>query len=259
MADALAEVTVPTEADAQATDCTDPFGRSRAVYAEAKVRPDGVAVIRLPSFFPYDKAFPTTQAEADALIAAYQAEVLKVFESVKSAPGIVWDARGNTGGITSVGLAIVNGFPSAKAKSISYCRARTPGTTPVAYDTFRYAEYAITPGGPFAYGGKVAVVTDGLAYSAGDYFPFAALKGSSVPVIGSATAGAYGASGATIDVAGPPKLVTNFDPNGCFDAATNANLEASPPAPTLPVEYEPADLAAGKDTVLEAAVKSLGL
>lgn len=256
---ATREVTVPKDADAQLTDCTDPFARSRELYAEAKVRPDGVAVIRLPSFFPYDKAFPSTQSEVDTLIAEYQAEIVKVFETVKTAPGIVWDARGNTGGITKVGLAIVSGFASAKAKSISYCRARDAGTSPPTYGFSKYAEYAITPGGPFAYAGKVAVVTDGLAYSAGDYFPFAALKGSDAPVVGSSSAGAYGASGPTIDVDGPPKLVTNYDPNACFDAVTNAHLEASPPAPTVPVEYDPADLAAGKDTVLEAAVKALAL
>lgn len=257
-AGAIREITVPTESDAKVTDCTDPFVRSRAIYAEAKVRPDGVAVIRLPSFFPFDKAFPSTQSETDKLVAEYQAEIVKVFESVKSAPGIIWDARGNSGGISKVGLAIVSGFPSAKAKNISYCRLRTPGTSPPAYDFSKYAEYAVTPGGPFAYTGKVAVVTDGIAYSAGDYFPLAALEGSDAPVVGSASAGAYGATSGSIDVAGLPKLVANFDANGCFDAATNTNLEASPPAPTVPVEYEQADLAAGRDTIVEAAVKALG-
>lgn len=256
---ATREVTVPTGADAQLTDCTDPFGRNRDFYAEAKVRPDGVAVIRLPSFFPFDKAFPSTQAEVDKLVADYQAEIVKVFETVKTAPGIVWDARGNTGGITTVGLAIVSGFASAKTKTISYCRSRDEGSSPPTFTSSKYAEYSITPGGPFAYAGKVAVVTDGLAYSAGDYFPFAALRGSDAPVVGSSSAGAYGSAGPTFDVAGPPKLVSNYDPSACFDAATNAHLEASPPAPTLAVEYDPADLAAGKDTVLEAAVKALAL
>jgi hypothetical protein len=49
------EVIVPANADAQNTDCTDPFSRNRQLYAEAKTRPDGVAVIRLPSFYPFDK------------------------------------------------------------------------------------------------------------------------------------------------------------------------------------------------------------
>lgn len=258
-AGATREVTVPSESDAKLTDCTDPFARSREIYAEATVRPDGVAVIRLPSFYPYDKAFPTNPADFEAFRAAYQAEIVKVFDTVKTAPAIVWDARGNTGGLTPVGLAIVGGFPSAKAMSISYCKTRTPGSAPPAFDAEKYAEYKITPGGPFAYAGKVAVVTDGLGYSAGDYFPFAALKASTVPVVGSSTAGAYGGGNGPIELAGPPKLVANYDPTACFDATTNTPLEGNPPAVRQPVEYDAKDLAAGKDTVLEAAVKALSL
>ncbi|MDB5214584.1 MAG: hypothetical protein JWO86_2511, partial [Myxococcaceae bacterium] len=241
------EVIVPADADAQSTDCTDPFSRNRQIYAEAKTRPDGVAVIRLPSFYPFDKQLPTnpTQADYDAFIASYQAEIVKVFDSVKTAPAIIWDARGNTGGITMVGLAIVSGFPSAKNVAISYCRTRVPGSSPIAYDAQRYASYAIAPGGPFTYTGKVAVVTDGLGYSAGDYFPLAVAKGSDVPVIGSASAGAYGGGRSPISVDGPPAMNANFDPTACFDAATDLPLEGSPLPPKVAVEYDAADLAAG--------------
>jgi hypothetical protein len=255
------EVVVPADADAQRTDCTDPFSRNRQLYAEAKTRLDGVAVIRLPSFYPFDKQLPAnpTQADYDAFIAAYQAEIVKVFDTVKTAPGIIWDARGNTGGITAVGLAIVAGFPSAKSVAISYCRTRVASSSPIAYDPQRYATYAITPGGPFAYTGKVAVVTDGLAYSAGDYFPLAVAKGSNVPVIGSASAGAYGGGRAPISIDGPPPMNANYDPTACFDASTDLPLEGSPLPPKVAVELDPADLAAGRDTVLERAVVELGL
>ncbi|MDB5217753.1 MAG: Peptidase family, partial [Myxococcaceae bacterium] len=239
------DLVIPADADAQRTDCTDPFSRNRQIYAEAKVRADGVAVIRLPSFYPFDKQLPAnpTQADFDAFTASYQAEIQKVFDSVKTAPAIIWDARGNTGGITSVGLAIVNGFPSAKTADISYCRTRIAGSSPIAYDAQRYAPYAIAPGGPFAYSGKVAVVTDGLAYSAGDYFPFAVAKGSAVPIIGSASAGAYGGGRSPITIHGPPPMNANFDPTACFDAATDLPLEGSPLPPTVAVEYDVADLA----------------
>lgn len=257
---ATREVTVPAESDARATDCTDPFSRNRAVYAEATTRPDGVAVIRLPSFFPFDKAVPQnpTQAEFDAFAADYQAEIVKVFDSVKTAPAIIWDARGNSGGITKVGLAIVSGFASAKTTRISYCRTRSPGSSPPSFEQDRYAIYDVAPGGPFAYAGKVAVVSDGLAYSAGDYFPFAAAKASSAPVVGSSSAGAFGGGNGPIELDGPPKLVANYDPTACFDGATNKPLEGNPPPPTVGVEYDAADLVAGKDTILERAVKELG-
>jgi C-terminal processing protease CtpA/Prc len=255
------QLTVPAENDAKAIDCTDTFARSRAIYAEAKVRPDGVAVIRLPSFYPFDKQLPQnpTQADLDAFVAAYQAEIQKVFDTVKTAPGIVWDARNNTGGITTVGLAIVGGFPTARSTQLSYCRTRTAGSSPPAFDTERYAVYGVTPGGPFAYGGKVTVITDGLGYSAGDYFPRAVAKASNVKVIGSASAGAYGGGSNPIELAGPPSLTAIADPTACFDAATNQPLEAAPLPPTIAVELDPKDLAAGKDTILERAVLELGL
>ena len=255
------DVVVPAEADAQPMDCGDVFGRSTQIYAEAKVRPDGVAVIRLPSFFPFDKPFPTnpTQADFDTFVAAYEAEIQKVFDTVKTAPGIVWDARGNTGGITSVGLHIVAGFASARNTALSYCRTRVASSSPPSFETARYAEYAIEKGGPFTYAGKVAVVTDGLAYSAGDYFPRAVARGSDAPLIGAASAGAYGGGRAPIAIDGPPKMSANFDPTACFDASTNKPLEGAPLAPKVAIEYDPRDLATGKDTVIERAVKELGL
>jgi C-terminal processing protease CtpA/Prc len=143
--------------------------------------------------------------------------------------------------------------------AISYCRTRVPSSSPIAYDAQRYATYAITPGGPFAYTGKVAVVTDGLAYSAGDYFPLAVAKGSDVRVIGSASAGAYGGGRAPISIDGPPPMNANYDPTACFDASTDLPLEGAPLPPKVAVEYDPADLAAGKDTVLERAVVELRL
>jgi hypothetical protein len=255
------DVTVPAEADAKDTDCTDPFARDRAIYAEATVRSDGVAVIRLPSFYPFDKSLPDnpTQAEFDAFVGAYQGEVKKVFDTVKSAPGIVWDTRGNTGGITNVGLAIVGGFASARKTAVSYCRTRIAGSSPPSFELARYAIYGVEPGGPFAYAGKVAVVTDGLAYSAGDYFPLAVAKASDAPVVGSASAGAYGGGRSPIAVDGPPKLSANFDPTACFDAVTNKPLEGAPLPPKVAIEYDAKDLASGKDTIVERAVKELGL
>jgi hypothetical protein len=251
---------VPATADADPTDCTDPFGRDRNLNAEATIRPDGVAVIRLPTFWPAGKDLPAnpTQADVDAFTAAYQSDLVAIFATVKSAPAIIWDARGNTGGMTPVALAIVSGFSTATATQLSYCQTRVSSSSPPAFDGERYAEYGITPGGPFTYSGKVAVVTDGLAYSAGDYFTFAALRGGHALVVGSATAGAFGGGDGPIDIAGPPSMSANYDPTGCFDAATSTPLEAAPLAPTVAVELDAKDVAMGRDTVIERAVKELG-
>jgi len=253
------DVIVSDVEDTATTDCTDPFARNRWVYAETTIRSDGVAVIRLPSFFPFDKEFPTDPKDFDAFIEAYQNEMVKIFEPAKSAKAIVWDARGNAGGITPVALAIIGGFPSARPTSVSYCRSRVVGSSPPSFDDYRYAIYEVTPGGPFSYSGKVAIVVDGLAYSAGDYFPFAALQASDAVVVGSPSAGAFGGGHGPIPLAGPPALEANFDPAACFDHASNGFLEANPASPTVEIEYDPADLAKGRDTLLERAIQQLEL
>ncbi|RYE82026.1 MAG: hypothetical protein EOO75_21325, partial [Myxococcales bacterium] len=190
------DVEVPAGSTPQLLSCQDPLGRAIDFDARAEVRPDGVAVIRLPRFYPLDGGPPpTTGAEQEAFIAAFQAKVQAAFDQVKSAPAIVWDVRGNYGGITQVGLAIVAGMPGAQGGDLSSCRARIPKTSPPKFYAPKYAEYKVTPGGSFAYGGKVAVVSDGLDYSAADYFALAVTTFTDVPLVGSATAGAYGGSG----------------------------------------------------------------
>ena len=143
-------------------------------------------------FYPRN---PVSQTDVNALIQQMMDAVRTEFDTVKSAPAIVWDARANYGGITPVGLAITDGMPSARATQLSYCTARIGGTDPPEFDTQRYAEYQITPGGVFAYTGKVAVIIDGLDYSAADYFALAIRSATDTKLVGSPTAGAYGGSG----------------------------------------------------------------
>ncbi len=255
-------VSVPTPSASRFVDCTDPFRRNREVYAEATVRPDGIAVIRIPSFMPYDKAFPSenaTQAEIDLFVNEYRDAVASVFARVKDSRGIIWDARGNTGGITPVGLAIVGGIASARAMPLSYCKTRIEGSQPPAFESFRYASYAIAKGGPFTTNAKVALVVDGLAYSAGDYFARAFRVATDAPVVGTESSGSFGGGFAPVAIKGPPALTATYDPTACFDATTNAPMEGNPLAPTLAVEYEAKAVAEGKDNVLEAAVTALAL
>jgi hypothetical protein len=68
------------------------------------------------------------------------------------------------------------------------------------------------------------------------------------------SAGAFGGPGPLFDVDGPPALLANYDVNQCVDALTEEPLEGHAVVPDVIVEYDPADLAAGIDTVLEAAV-----
>jgi C-terminal processing protease CtpA/Prc len=256
-ADGTAErtVTVPNESLPLAS-CSDPMNRDVRFNAKATVRPDGVAVIQLPRLSPIDGNLPKypTEAEYQQFSDAFQASIQAEFDKVKNAPAIVWDVRGNGGGITQVGLNIVSGMPGARATTLSSCTSRIAGSAPPAFSAEQFAAYSIVPGGPFAYAGKVAVIIDGGDYSAADYFAYAVAQATDVPLVGAATSGAFGSSADPFDIAATPKVQGWFDKDHCVDA-NGVTLDGHGVVPTHPVDYEPADLRAGVDTVLEAAVR----
>jgi hypothetical protein len=238
--------------------CEDPFSRKQ-VPAESELRPDGIGVIRLPGFTDPEQTFPTdgTEASFQAYRDKFEAKIQAAFDKVKSAPAIIWDIRGNGGGLTLVGLEIASGFPGARADALSYCEARTSGSDPPAFAPERYAEYALTPGGRFAYSGKVAVLIDGQDYSAADYFPLAVKTRTNATLVGAPTAGAFGATSADKSFAGPPGFTISVDQNRCSSAVDDTPLEGKNTTPHVAVEYDPKDLAAGRDTVLEKAAELL--
>lgn len=253
-------VTVPTTPDTTGLDCGEVFGRSKQIIAEATTLADGTAVIRLPSFVPYDVAIPNTNDPT--VLAAYRddfiARIKAVFDTVKDAPRLVWDVRGNGGGLTLAGLAIASGMPGAQSTTTTYCTARLAGTDPAAFDDFHYAEYALTPGGDFLYTGKVAVLIDGLDYSASDYFAHFVRHATSATLVGAATAGAYGGSSGSFDItSATPALTFYYDTNRCVSGADDLPLESHGVEPHVAVRYDPMDLATGRDTVLEAAIAAL--
>lgn len=254
-------VTVPDDALSSGAplSCADPFSRDTSVAVEAEVRADGVGVIRLPSFIDPEQPFPENGTD-EALVeyrAQFEAKILAAFEKVKKAPAIVWDIRGNGGGLTDVGLGFASGFPGARTEPLSYCEVRKPNTDPPEFDPFRYATYALTPGGAFAYSGKVAVLTDGLNYSAADYFSLAVKTRTNAILIGAPSAGAYGASSDSKVFDGPPAFSVGVDMNRCSSADDGQPLESQSVTPHVAAEYDPKDLATGKDTVLERAVMLL--
>jgi C-terminal processing protease CtpA/Prc len=246
-------VTVPGSNQAL-LDCRDPMGKDTAFDARAELRPDGVAVIRLPRFFPIEGQ---PDDPPDQLMMQMEQAVQTAFDSVKDAPGLVWDLRANVGGITQVALDIVAGMPGARAvPTLAHCQSRIPFQQPVAFYPESAVEYAVTPGGSFAYAGKVAVLVDGLAISAADYFARAVKLATDVPVVGSPPAGAYGGGDAEFSASDDPSLTGVADPARCDDGSgvPGVPLEGQATVPDLTVEPTPADLAAGVDTQLEAAV-----
>ncbi len=250
-------VVVPNESD-PSTSCAEPLGRDTRFVAKSEVLPDGTAVVRLPSFVPFDVPFPTsgTQEDFDAYRTAFQARIQAEFDKVKNAPRLIWDLRSNGGGLTQVGLAIASGMPGAKAGPLTHCVARIAKSDPPRFDTNPYAEYALTPGGDFAYSGKVAVLIDGFDYSAADYFPYVVKNATSALLVGSPTAGAFGASSGNFEIAQSPAVTVTYDVNKCT-TMDGTPLEGKSVEPHVFVEYDPSSLAEGRDAVLEKAVEAL--
>jgi hypothetical protein len=246
-------VVVPDEADPNPTSCSDALGRRLDFNARSYVRPDGVAVIQVPRWFPLGGK---VEDGFEVLYPKMREDVLAAFRAVQTAKAIVWDMRANGGGITLLGLEVVAGMPSARSTELSYCRARIKDSNPLQIGTDRYAEYFIEPGGDFAYAGRTAVVIDGMNYSAADYFALAVKRATSVKLFGEATAGAFGASSSIFTVDGPPALRASVDANRCFDTA-GVPLEGKGIEPDVFVEWDPKDVAEGRDTLLEAAVASV--
>jgi C-terminal processing protease CtpA/Prc len=234
-------------------DCNDPFGRS-GYEVKATLRDDGIGVIHLRSFYPSDMPQNPTQVEFEQKRDALRARILAAFESVKGARGIVWDLRGNGGGITSIGLDIAAGMPGARAGVATECYLRRRGSD--AYDgPSNY--YELAPGGPFAVpaGTKVAVIIDGSDYSAADYFPYFVRHATDVKLVGEATAGAFGGARASVrvpDATLPADLA--LDPISCR-ATTGERLEGHGVEPHFVVQLDPAALAAGRDNQLEKALE----
>lgn len=250
------DVTVVVEEGNQFADCTDPLGRpkERAVYSER--RADGVGVIRLPSFLDPEQIPPDDPAEIAAYVEAFEAKIQVAFDALADAPALIWDIRGNGGGATPVGLDIASGFVGADATPLSYCVTRNTNSDPPSYGSARSVEYRLSPGGRFAYSGRVAVLTDQLAYSAGDYFPLAVKLRTNALLVGATTSGAFGASSMPRDFAGPPAFSVAVDINKCVNV-DGQPLETHGVEPTEIVDYTPADLAAGRDTILERAAQLL--
>lgn len=237
-------------------DCTDPHGEDRAVAAASTVRPDGVAVIRLPTFYPQDLPANPTQQQLDDSLARLRAAILAELHKVRSAPFLVWDIRGNGGGSAQLALDIVAGMPTARTTRIARCKFRDTAAKPGHFVDNPYIDYRVTAGGDFAYAGKVAVVADGLSISAADYFLYGVETATDVPIFGSSGASAYGASNQAFEVSRAPSLIAASDSNLCLGTSDEI-LEGHQVEPHQRVDLLPADLSAGLDTQLEAAARWL--
>ncbi len=233
---------------AKPVSCRDPWGRTETYVAKATIRPDGAAVLRIPSFSPKD----FDEKDPQGSIERFQTAIHDEFVKVKDAPRLIIDVRGNPGGATLVGLAIAAGMPGAQKTKIAKCSARDPHTNEYS----RAFDYDLAPAtGPssFAYAGRVALVSDGLAFSAADYFVRTMRTATNAVVVGRGQAGAYGGSTDEVTITKGPGLVLYPDPWRCTDPVGGV-LEGQTAKPDLETELEPVDIAKGIDSDIEAAL-----
>ncbi len=247
---------VATAPNASVAPCRFPAGPTQAPLVSGELRDDGVAVIRLTRFtlFPGEPGYVSVQTEADAwvLIENMIDQVVEVFDDLEpTAQGIVWDARGNIGGASPVAFEIAAGMPGATETPIARCTTRIAGSDPVDYDVFG-PDYDLFPSTTLQTNKPTAVLIDGLSISAGDYFARAVSLATAAPIFGRPSAGAYGGGGQGAYVGAGDRFYMGVDPFRCNDTDGVA-LETRSVQPDVWVDYEPADLAVGLDTVEEAA------
>lgn len=249
---AESDVTLPGPlAEDRGFGCDDAFGRDYTKPAVAKVLADGTGVLYIPGF---------SQTKLDA----FEAEVGPIFDKVKTAPRLVIDLRGNGGGLLVSALDIVSQLPGAGAKPTPYCeffeRSGGTGDAPsyVAGRTYSVDRDTVPSPPRFSYAGKVAILVDGATHSAAEHFAYAAKLATSAVVVGTKTAGAYGSLSKNVPrpLPGPAPVVVMIN-RSQVRTPDGKILEGTSVEPTIEIGYEPTDLAAGKDPMLERAVAAL--
>lgn len=243
------------------TQCRFPAGPNALPWIEASLRDDGILVVALRRFYLLagEEGYVDVQTVADAeeLIDNMIAQAAAVVaDAADGARAVIWDARGNLGGASPVGFAIVAGMQGAVPTPIARCTTRIEGTDPVAYQALG-PDYDIVPDDRVRVDLPAALLIDGMAISAADYFARAtALAAPAVRIFGRPSAGAYGGGGLGTTLASAPNIYVAYDPYRCNDV-DGTPLETIPTVPDERVNLDPADLAAGVDTVLERAATHL--
>jgi len=192
-----------------------------------------VGYLRIPSFEGQGWA-----GEAD--------EALTVLGAARA---LVIDVRDNGGGTEQLAVQIAGRFAST-SRVFGYVRIRNG---PRHDDFTNYIPETVDPAGPRQFRGPVVVLTNRKVYSSAEDFVLAARALSSVTVVGDTTAGASG-----------NPLVREL-PNGwTFELSTWIEYTPARQAfeniglpPDVYVDARMTDLTAGRDPILEAAVRRL--
>ncbi len=243
--------------------CVNPIEGGYSTFeAQLTMRPDGVAVIRVPHFGPSENPFPSplTAESYYQWVSDYVDRLAEVMESIPADAPIIWDARSNSGGAAEVPLAIVAGMPGAVRTDVSEGYVRVEGTIPFEFQeeptpTF---SFEVPEDDRLIHDAPTAVLVDSGTTSAADFFALGAKEYSDAILVGTPSTGNYGFGGVgpSILTGSVAELAHRIDFMQSRDMDGNP-LEGYVITPDIVVEYDPADLANGIDTVLEAAVDAV--
>jgi len=192
---------------------------------------DGVGYIHYRSF-----ATPILQSELDF-----------VAERFKGLPGVIIDIRNNEGGNPENGLKIAARLIDERTKVYSFKTKNGPGADDYSDEKDIYLDpNEVNP----HFEGRIVVLTNRKVYSAGSYFS-AYIKGIPGAILmGDDTGGGCG-------------VPAGYDlPNGWYFNYSSTigytvdglNFEGGVPV-DIPVEMTEADIAAGRDPILERAIE----
>lgn len=202
-----------------------------------------VLYVYLPLFGGYD-------GQGTFIVEPVVDELRKVFQNAPGRKGLILDLRANGGGAPKVYMALAS-WLYAQATTLFYCHDKD-GT---GHDDFK-PKWAMTsaPDATLQYDGPLAVLVSPTTFSAGDFTTYFLHATSRAKTFGAASGGGFG-SGASQAL--DTSWTLGFNNIYCLDLNGKA-LEGHPPAPDVPVAYEPADLAAGTDTMIEKALAWIG-
>jgi hypothetical protein len=226
-------VKVPHEADAAWTRCTDPW-LADGPNVSVDERADGVVVLHIRRFRD-----PESGPEFLSQVRAGFARA--------SAKALVVDLRGNQGGVLQFAEETLEALPGARTGTIATCSVRGES---------EHVTLGLSRATPTAAPSKVAVLVDGLAFSAGDVFPLLAQRLAGFPIVGAPTQGEInqGAVSDGVLIGGPIPLRVTASLSSCIDTQ-GVPLAGSGATMDQAVELNPSDVARGIDTQLEAAVR----
>lgn len=237
--------------------CASVYGDSQISFEiQATLRPDGIAVLRVPHFGPYVTPFPSplTLASYTQWVSDFVDRLKAGLDTVQGARGYVWDVRSNLGGSQEVALAVAAGA-GATPGTIVECKNRIADSEPFAFGDTSIT-FEIPEDDRLHVEGKVAFLIDNRLYSAGEYLAYAIRNHgtSSTRLFGTTTAGAFGyGGGANTPLGTPARMAYLVDSRRCEDMQGVA-LEGKGVEPHEVVEPQAVDFAAGRDTALEAAI-----